>query len=78
MSDWVRLAAYPNTSIAELLRSALEANGIESRVFNALASSIMPHLSQMITADVMVREKDLEAAKTLLREFENFSDNDVQ
>lgn len=70
-TDWVKLASYPLPPIAELLRCALEANGIKAIVFNSQASSIMPHLNQIIPADVMVQGRDLEEARKLLFEFEN-------
>ncbi len=80
--DWVKLTSYSVPYMAELLLSALEANGIVTRVFNSHASSIMPHLSQMIPTDVMVQEKDLSEAKKLLVEFETLpaenSDSDDQ
>ena len=69
-NDWVKLTAYSVPYMAELLLSALEANGIKAKVFNAHASSIMPHLSQIIPTDVMVQKNDLDLAQKLLREFE--------
>ena len=65
-SDWVKLTSYSVPYMAELLLSALEANGIATRVFNGHASSII----QMIPTDVMVQEKDLVEAKKLLIELE--------
>lgn len=69
-NDWIKLTGYTVPYMAEILRGALEANGISAKVFNAHASSIMPHLSQMITEDVMVQKKELEQAQKLLQEFE--------
>lgn len=69
-NDWVKLTAYSVPYMAELLLSALEANGISAKVFNAHSSSIMPHLSQIIPTDVMVKKSDLETAQKLLMEFE--------
>jgi len=72
MSDnqWIKLTSYSVPYRAEILKGALEANGIEVMIFNSHTSSIMPHLSYIIPFDVMVLKKDLEAAQKLLAEFE--------
>ncbi|MEZ4814923.1 MAG: DUF2007 domain-containing protein [Bdellovibrionota bacterium] len=73
MSDnnLVKLTSYSAPYMAEILKGALEANGISAHVFNTHSSSIMPHLSQIIPFDVMVQKKDLVAAKKLMLEFES-------
>lgn len=70
-NNWVRLTSFSVPYMADVLRGALEANGIQAMLFNAHASSIMPHLSQMIPVDVMVQKKDLEEARKLMNEFES-------
>jgi hypothetical protein len=69
-NEWVKLTGFSTLPMAELVRSALEANGIEARVFNAHSSAILPHMSLVITADVMVRKRFLEEAKKIMLEFE--------
>lgn len=70
-SSWVHLTSYSLPYMAEMLQSALVANGIQAKVFNANTARILAHMSQAITADVMVQSKDLLAAKQLLVEFES-------
>ncbi len=78
MSDnqWVKLTSYSVPYRAEILKGALEANGLEVLIFNSHTSSIMPHLSYIIPFDVMVQKKDLEVAQKLLAEFESSSESE--
>lgn len=72
-SQWTRLTSYSQKNIAEILRSALEARGIPSVIFNAQTSTMLPYLSAIIPVDVMVHEDRLLEAQKLLKELESGS-----
>lgn len=73
MSDdsWIRIATYMVGLEAALAKSVLEDAGIECRIFNEHTNRILPHLSAIVGADVMIRTKDVEAAKELLKQLES-------
>ncbi len=64
---WKRVTSYPNVHEAALAQSALESAGIEAKVFNKHALGAMPHLGQMMQADVMVPHSRVEEARALLQ-----------
>jgi hypothetical protein len=63
---WIRIASYPSNQEAALAQSVLEGSGIPSKVFNQHALGIMPHLNQMIMADLMVAEARVPEALEVL------------
>jgi hypothetical protein len=63
---WVRIASYSSPHEASLALSVLEGSGIEAKVFNQISNGVMPHLSQMIMADLMVQESSVRDALEVL------------
>jgi hypothetical protein len=63
---WVRVTSFPNVHEASLAQSALQAAGIETKVFNQHALGAMPHLNQMMEADVMVLHSNFKEAREIL------------
>lgn len=63
---WIRIASYPSNHEASLALSVLEGSGIPAKVFNQHALGAMPHLSQLIMADLMVDESSVKDALEIL------------
>jgi hypothetical protein len=63
---WIRIASYSSNNEAALALSVLEGSGIPAKIFNQHALGAMPHLSQMIMADLMVDETSVTDALEIL------------
>jgi len=64
--QWIRIASYSSNQEASLALSVLQGSGIEAKVFNQHALGAMPHLNQLITADLMVPDYFVPDALELL------------
>ena len=63
----VRLTSFNDNMQAHMLQDILENEGIESMLQGELTNQVMSHLRGFDT-DVLVFEKDLDRARTILKE----------
>jgi hypothetical protein len=67
---WTLLTHYFNAPQAGLLESILKSEGIEVQVFDRQTGSLLGYMAPAIPIRVMVRERDMERAKELLKDLE--------
>lgn len=58
---------------ADVLRGMLETNGIECFLLDYHHAQNVPHMQMMVNIRVMVRSADLETAKDLIKDTENYA-----
>lgn len=68
MRGWIKIQSYRNSFEADLAQSVLEANGIECRIMNAFAASV---LVGAVEFELWVHESDAERALDCLSESED-------
>lgn len=61
------LTSFPNNVQAHMLQDLLKNEGIDSMLQGELTNQVMPYLRDS-EVNILVFEKDLERARTLLRE----------
>ena len=75
---WCRVASFIYPSEAQVLKSLLESQGIEYFLKDEYIADILPGLSNVGNVRLMVKEADLEAVISLIKEggFEEYLDVD--
>lgn len=63
---WVVIRTYPGAVEAEADRAVLEASGLEAHVLVDDAGGMLPSLTLLLAAKLVVREEDGEAAREVL------------
>jgi hypothetical protein len=69
---WSVIRRYQNAVEAEADRAVLEASGIEAHVLVDDAGGMLPSLTMLLAATLVVREEDVPEAEEVLRGPETF------
>lgn len=74
--NWYTIATFTYPSEAQVLKSLLDAQGIEYFLKDEIVAEILPGLSNIGNVELMVKEKDVETVIALMKEggFEEYLD----